>query len=69
MIESYLQVTCDGCGYVESADEPGQKAKVFRGTMKILGWRNHGRFDYCPQCVKNGKAARRYSMFATEDVA
>lgn len=63
MIESYLQITCDGCGVVEPDSVPYTTYKVFRQEMRKYGWRNYGKLDYCSICVANSKATDHYSIF------
>lgn len=59
MVESYLQITCDGCGDTQSSDIPNMTREKFRKELRRFGWRNYGRFDYCG-CAKS---KRGYSMF------
>ncbi len=63
MIEKWLQYTCDGCGETETADAPNETAAECRRRIREYGWANRGRLDYCPECVKDGAAARRDEGF------
>lgn len=63
MIESFLQIICDGCGETESDDVANSTYKALRKEMEKYGWRNYGKLDYCRICVDIGKAEQQYSMF------
>jgi uncharacterized protein CbrC (UPF0167 family) len=63
MIEKWLQYTCDGCGETETDGDPNVTAREVRERLRGYGWRNGGRLDYCPNCVKDGAAARREQGF------
>jgi len=67
MIESYLQISCDGCGAVESDDVPNTTRKEFRQEMKTYGWRNYSKLDYCKKCRYNGTVAQRHSLFQNKE--
>lgn len=60
MIESSLQITCDGCGETEVHHEMDVTRQSVRDYLKLhYGWRNHGRLDYCRSCAISGAARRR----------
>jgi len=64
VIEKWLQYTCDGCGETEQSGDPNESARDVRARIKEqYGWRNFGRLDYCPECVKRGLAAQRAEGF------
>ncbi len=63
VIEKWLQYTCDGCGETETADAPNESVAECRRRIREYGWVNHGRLDYCPDCVKDGAAKRREEGF------
>lgn len=63
MIEKWLQYTCDGCGDTDQSGDPNESARDVRARIKEYGWRNVGRLDYCPDCVKHGLAAQRAEGF------
>jgi len=64
VIEKWLQYTCDGCGETEQSGNPNESARDVRARIKEqYGWRNVGRLDYCPECVKRGLAAQRAEGF------
>lgn len=62
MIESWLQWTCDGCGDTAFTNIPNQTRKELLKMMKDDGWKRRGRLDYCPTCVKEGRAKRRETI-------
>jgi hypothetical protein len=59
MIEVWHQWTCDGCGETETYPIPCTPLSDVRNYLKTGGWKcKVGGLDYCPKCVKNGKAAK-----------
>ena len=59
MLEVWIQWTCDGCGETESTPLPNETKAEVRKMLREGGWRCFGKLDYCPKCVKNGKAENR----------
>lgn len=60
MIETSLQITCDGCGETEMHHEMDVTRQSVRAYLKLhYGWRSYGKLDYCRACVNNGEAKRR----------
>ncbi len=60
MIESWLQITCNGCeGTTEQASEPNITYAAFRAEMAGYGWRSVGALDYCRYCVMTGRYKER----------
>ena len=58
MIETWLQISCDGCGNTLAGDKcnhyapnPDLTKTEYRAHLKSKGWRCVGRNDYCPDCV------------------
>lgn len=70
MIESWLQVSCDGCDddSIANADHPDLTRAEYRRDLYQRGWRSYGALDYCPRCVK--RKAKHYvertSMYAAD---
>lgn len=59
MIEVWHQWTCDGCGITETYPIPNTPLADVRKFVKNGRWQcKTGGLDYCPSCVKNGKAKR-----------
>lgn len=59
MIEVWHQWTCDGCGATETYPMPNTLMADVRKYLKNGGFQcKKGGLDYCPRCVKNGKARR-----------
>jgi hypothetical protein len=51
VIEKWLEITCDGCGYTETSTESGQSVASFRKEMKAMfGWSFRKGCDYCGGC-------------------
>lgn len=65
MIETHIQITCDGCGETEVCDIANTSKTAFRVEMKKYSWRNYGNLDYCGDCVKKGRLERKESMFTS----
>ena len=56
MMESWLQVSCDGCerdDAVSFAAHPNTSRAEYRAELRERGWRSRGSNDYCPACVVN----------------
>jgi hypothetical protein len=69
MIESWLQISCDGCDddhSVDFASIPNTTRKDYRAGLKENGWRSIGNLDYCPTCVKLGKHKLKKSIFDSD---
>lgn len=73
MIESWLQVSCDGCGDSPRGEQrthfhpmPNTTRGEFRADLKASGWRSVGAKDYCPDCVDEGKHRAGTSVFEPE---
>ena len=60
MLESWLQISCNGCGSTSMAEESNITRSEYRKRMRAYGWRQaSGDRDYCRDCVatdqlKNG---------------
>lgn len=72
MIESWLQITCDGCGDSPEGEKwthycpmPNVTRADFRASLKAKGWRSVGQHDYCPECVKRGTHRAGKSVFSS----
>jgi hypothetical protein len=69
MIESWLQVSCDGCDD-DDADGftsiPNTTRKEYKAELRERGWRSYGSLDYCPKCVKLGKHKLKTSIFDSD---
>lgn len=66
MIETWLQVSCDGCDDDDStfyAAMPNTTRAEFRASLKDAGWRCYGSLDYCPRCVKRRIHLKRKSIY------
>lgn len=64
MIETWFQWTCNGCGDTEHYALPTVPKSEVRKYLRERGWQHFpGDLDYCPICVKNGKAKRRANDF------
>lgn len=64
MIESWLQVSCDGCEDSTSFDtSPNTTRSDYRAELRRTGWRSYGALDYCPRCVKLGRHKSRGSIY------
>jgi len=59
VLETAIQLTCDGCGMTEVWHEMNVPKYKVRAALKKAGWQSFGTLDYCPECVKNGNAKRR----------
>ncbi|MCM3583739.1 hypothetical protein M3795_25040 [Ralstonia pickettii] len=67
MIETWLQVSCDGCddpGMVDNTGMPNTTKAVWRKELHSHGWRSYGSKDYCPRCVKGGVHKLRTSVYS-----
>jgi len=64
MIESWLQVSCDGCGVTFLSPVPDLKRAEFRADYHRYGWKtlNQDR-DYCKACVKLGHHKVGHSIY------
>ena len=70
MIETWLQVSCDGCDDDDTTfytEMPNSTRAEFREYLKERGWRCYGSLDYCPKCVKRGKHVARKSIYGSDD--
>jgi hypothetical protein len=64
MIESWLQVSCDGCDATVAAGLSNMTRAEFRAEMRKYGWRSApDGLDYCAKCVAEGKARERKSIY------
>lgn len=67
MVESYLEISCDGCGDLDSSDASNITQKEFRKSLRRYGWRSYGTLDYCRKCVDSGVAAEKQSIFVVTE--
>jgi hypothetical protein len=65
MIEMWPQYTCNGCGETDTLGCE-QSRKEIREWLATFGWKHYGRFDYCKECVANGKAKARDRSFGLD---
>ena len=66
MIETWLQLSCDGCddpNMVDNTDMSDVRKSDWRSEKRIKGWRSYGTLDYCPTCVEKGNHKLRTSIF------
>lgn len=71
MIETWLQVSCDGCDDDDAtsfAPLPNTTRAEFRKELHSIGWKSFGTLDYCPRCVASKKHLKRRSIFDAESI-
>lgn len=69
MIESWLQISCDGCDTEDStatAGMPNLTRLEYRKQMQDYGWRSYGALDYCRSCVEKGRHIERKSIYDSD---
>jgi len=63
MIESFLQVSCDGCGNTEQGGESNQTRANLALDLRDRGWLVVRRLHYCPDCVRIKAHVGHQSIF------